>query len=228
MFHVNHPATGLSHCLERGYRCSEARELWWHISFPTHLTLGLSWTLALNSPEKCSQVVPTLNFTGFECRLTETAVTQTSAWAPRSSSLPPAPSHFSSHLHSRCPGRRAVLFHRGPTPIPSSRVSILHNIKGWDLTWSGERGGFLSEFMAWNLQQTLLNRVIFKENCVVYIFKICAQKQCLRWTPKTLWHDNTWRFLNSQLFSLWAICSAFPITPCLLAPRQLCLRQYAS
>lgn len=58
-------------------------------------------------------------------------------------------------------------------------------------------------------------RVIFKEDCLLEIFRICRQKQRLCWTPKTLWHDNTWRFLNSQLFSLRAICSAFLIIPCL-------------
>lgn len=71
-------------------------------------------------------------------------------------------------------------------------------------------------------------RVIFEEDCLLGIFRICRQKQRLCWTPKTLWHDNTWRFLNSQLFSLRAICSAFLIIPACLAPCQLCLGQYAS
>lgn len=101
----------------------------------------------------------------------------------------------------------------GSTLSPSGGLSAFRGIQGV----ISPRGGNLWVNLCKPYDKVCLTdcRVIFKEDCLLEIFRMCRQKQRLCWTPKTLWHDNTWKVLNSQLFSLRAICSAFLIIPCL-------------
>lgn len=128
----------------------------------------------------------------------------------------PRSSSFSSHLDSKSHGGRGRVFHpaQGVHPYPSEGVCIFHSIKD-GILHSGEKLWANLWCKTSNKVYWIVCRVIFKEDCLLEIFKTHRQKQCLCWTPKTLQHDNIWRFLNSQLFSLRAICSAFLIIPCL-------------
>lgn len=148
----------------------------------------------------------------------ETAVIPNGIWTFESIFLRPISSYFFSQGDLGPHGGRGRVFWPARWPdMESSGTSFRLSLdSGRDFTH--EVGGELwvnSLCQTYNKVYLTDCRVIFKEGCLLEIFRICRQKQRPCWTPKTLWHDNTWRFLNSQLFSLRAICSAFLIIPCL-------------